>query len=156
MPRLNAPVDDGPWIHRIMAYCPQISAKWNELDVSLRTEGIIDAEMKEQIRRSLAPGVGCQFCVTVAGPPSDHLDERTSLAISYAQLLRQDPTDIDDSAFDLLREQFTEQEIAELSLWILYAIAYQSFGAVMQVPPATAEETDQYRQYREQLARISG
>jgi alkylhydroperoxidase family enzyme len=87
------------------------------------------------------------FCASLGDPAGEHAKQE-SLAIAYAQMLADDPRAIDDATFDVLREDFSEEQIVELTLWSLFMIAGQAFGAVMKLPPATAEELDVYMQWR--------
>src|SRR5437763_696338 len=103
-----APADiDGNSYERVMARRPEIVGKWFELDALMRFGGVLDVELKEEVRRSLAPEVGCVFCASLAAAKVEYPDRREALAVAYAQLLR-DPKAIDDATFDVLREEFTE------------------------------------------------
>lgn len=147
MPRIAPANIDGNSYERVMAHRPEILGKWFELDALMRFTGLLDAELKEEVRRSLAPTVGCTFCSSLAVAKAEYPDRREELAIAYAQLLR-DPKAIDDAMFDVLREEFTEEEIVELTCWSLFMIAAQGFGAVMGIPTATEQEVGVYEEWR--------
>jgi alkylhydroperoxidase family enzyme len=87
------------------------------------------------------------FCESLGAAKPDHADRRESLAVAYADLLR-DPKQIDDSTFEVLREEFNEQEIVELTCWSLFMIAAQGFGAVMHISPASDDDRTVYSEWR--------
>jgi hypothetical protein len=130
-----------------MANRPEIRAKWAELDELMRFGGTLSPQLKEEVRRSLAPGIGCVFCASLGDVAPEHA-KKESLAIAYAQMLLDDHRAIEDSTFDVLREEFSDEQIVELTAWSLFMIAGQAFGAVMKLPPATPEELDVYQQWR--------
>ena len=137
----------GNSFERAMGNRPEILEKWSELDALMRFGGTLTPHLKEEVRRSLAPGIGCVFCASLGDPAAEHAKEE-SLAIAYAQMLVDDPSAIDDSTFDVLREEFSDEQIVELTVWSVFMIAGQEFGAVMKLPPATGEELDVYTQWR--------
>src|SRR5712691_400690 len=113
MSRIAAANVEGNSYERVMAHRPEILGSWFELDALMRFTGLLDPELKEEIRRSLAPDVGCVFCASLAQAKGDHPEQREALAVAYAQLLR-DPKAVDDAMFDVLREEFSDAEIVEL------------------------------------------
>jgi hypothetical protein len=147
MSRIAAAKVEGNSYERVMAHRPEILGSWFELDALMRFTGLLDPELKEEIRRSLAPDVGCVFCASLAEAKGDHPERPEALAVAYAQLLR-DPKAVDDAMFDVLRGEFSDAEIVELTCWALFMIAAQGFGAVMRIPPATEQEAEVYEQWR--------
>jgi alkylhydroperoxidase family enzyme len=145
--RVRVTETEGNSFERAMANRPEILEKWSELDALMRFSGTLDPHLKEEVRRSLAPGIGCVFCASLGEPAAEHAKQE-SLAIAYAQMLLDDPRAIEDSTFDVLREEFSDEQIVELTAWSLFMIAGQAFGAVMKLPPATPEELEVYLQWR--------
>jgi hypothetical protein len=106
------------------------------------------------VRRATACTVGCNYCSSLGPPVGDDADARTKLAVAFAELVAEDPSAITDEQFDVLREEFNEEEIVELVAFIcLVGIAGQMFGAVMGLEAADAEEAAGYQLM---LARQSG
>ena len=91
--------------------------------------------------------MGCEYCASL-GAPEDHSgDTRTSLAVGFAELVVADPSGITDAQFDVLREEFSEEEIVELVAWIcLVSISGQMFGAVLGLEATSPEEAEEYQQ----------
>jgi alkylhydroperoxidase family enzyme len=144
MPRVT-PLDiEENSFFRILGYLPNVAAGWQALDKQIRFGGTLDPELKEQVRRSMAPGVGCEFCATLGGPPADEVDQKVAVAVAYAQALIADHRELDDSMFDVLREEFTEAEIVELTVWICFMTAGQMFGSIMDVGPATDSDVEAF------------
>jgi alkylhydroperoxidase family enzyme len=153
MPRVT-PLDiEENSFFRILGYLPNVAAGWQALDKEMRFGGSLDPELKEQVRRSMAPGVGCEFCATLGGPPADQADPRVALGIAYAQALIADHRELDESMFAVLREEFTESEIVELTIWICFITAGQMFGSIMDVGPATEADVEAFRTGLEESAR---
>lgn len=138
----------GNVFEQVMSHCPDAMAKWWDLEVELRFHGLINSDIKEEIRRAMAPAVGCSFCSSLAPAKDAYPDARESLAVAYALMLARDPKNLDDSVFDVLREEFTEAEIVELTMWSLFMIASQAFGAALKIPPADDNERVAYAQTR--------
>jgi len=137
MPRVT-PLDiEENSFFRILGYLPRVAARWQALDKELRFGGSLNPDLKEQVRRSMAPEVGCEFCATLGGPPAEALDQKVALAIAYAQALLRDHRELDESMFGVLRGEFSESEIVELTIWICFMTAGQMFGSIMDVGPAT-------------------
>jgi len=146
MPHIKPLATEGNSYFRILGCLPNVAAGWKSLDAELRFGGSLDPELKEHVRRSMALGVGCEFCATLGGPPPETLDPKVALGVAYAQALIDDHRHLDPSLFDVLRTEFADAEIVELTMWICFMIAGQMFGAVMDVGPATEEDIEDFRQ----------
>ncbi len=160
MPRVEpAPVNpDGNAVSnsllaRVMGRRPEVLKAFARLDTTLRFKGLLSLELKEAVRRATAGGVGCEYCASLGEPETHRGDARTSLAVGFAQMVVQDPTGVDDAMFDVLREEFSENEIVELVAWItLVSVAGQMFGAVMGLEAATPEEAADYQRTLVEIA----
>jgi len=61
-------------------------------------------------------------------------------------MIADDPKEISDAQFDVLREEFDEDEIVELVAYTCFvAIAGQLFGATLKLEPAPSEEIEAYQ-----------
>ena len=68
------------------------------------------------------------------GEPSDNiLNVRISLAKSFALLVAENHLEVDDEIINVLKEEFTDDEISELCAFISFIIASQKFGAVLDL-----------------------
>jgi alkylhydroperoxidase family enzyme len=158
MPRVTPAEGAGTVMQRVMGRRPEIAVKFGEVDATIRFGGLLPAALKEEVRRSMAPGAGCVFCASLGDPAAKQVHPRVATAVGFAQLAIADPRDIDDASFDVLREFFSEEEIVELVSWICLMHAGQMFGALMKLPPATQEEIDAYTAWRRdgELAAAAG
>jgi alkylhydroperoxidase family enzyme len=130
----------------IMARRPEILEAFGRLSRSVRFEGQLPIELKESVRRATAPKVGCNYCVALGELDENFTSQRERLAVRFAEKIADDHKSITDEDFELLRTEFTDDEIVELACWIcLVAIAGQMFGSIMDVRPATPEEAKAYQ-----------
>ena len=136
---------------RAMGHRPDVLQQWFALDATLRFGGTLPAELKEEVRRALASGVGCTYCASLGHPDAATRDPQTSLAVAFAETLWNNSADlhaVDDAVFDVLREEFSVEQVVELTCWVLFLFAAQGFGAVMRLPGATDDELAGYLQWR--------
>ena len=151
MSRLSLAAIDGNVFERAMGLRPEIMKAWFELDAEIRFKGELDPWLKEEIRRNLALGIGCEFCSSLGAPNPEKYDRKASLAVAFAQLIFDNIHDlhaIDDEQFSVLREEFREPAIVELVCWSLFLVAAHGFGAIMKVRAADARELSAYNDWR--------
>lgn len=148
MPRLPHTHTSTDAFYSVLANRPEVSAAWAKLDQALLSDpsSTLPTALKEEVRASLAQGIGCRYCATVGGPPQgEEADPRASLASAFAEQVVAANGSIDDAMFDVLREEFSTEEIAELCAWICFKFGANVLGALMKLEPATAEQADAYR-----------
>ena len=142
---------EGNVYQRAMGHRPEIVDQWFALDSSIRFSGVLSPSLKEEVRRVLAPGIGCTFCASLGDPSPESRDKKTALAVGFAQTIFDNVKDlrsIDDEHFEVMRGEFTDAEIIELISWTLFMVAAQGFGALLRLPPATADELEEYIDWR--------
>jgi alkylhydroperoxidase family enzyme len=152
MPRVQPvpPTPDGNAVSnnllaRVLGRRPEILQAYARLDNAVRFHGLLAEELKEAVRRTTAGEVGCVYCQSLGAPRTD-LDPREALAVAFAQAIAQDPSAISDGQFDVLREEFSEEEIVELvAFTCLIAISGQMFGAVMGLEATTPADAAAYQ-----------
>ena len=131
---------------RVLGRQPEILKAFARLDAAARFHGTLPSSLKESVRRATAQEVGCVYCQSLGEYTPNPDDRRESLAVAFAQLIADDPKQISDAQFDVLREDFTEDEIVELVAFVCFvAIAGQLFGATLALEPASAEEAAAYQ-----------
>jgi alkylhydroperoxidase family enzyme len=141
-------IDADPY-YRMLGNRPDILAAWAGLDKAmLGASSKVSVDIKEEARRALAQNVGCAFCATVGGKPSDsHADPKMSLAVAVASQIATDYTQIDESTFEALRTQFSNEEIVELLAWLCFKYGSNLLGALVKLDPATSEEMVGYNKF---------
>jgi len=131
---------------RVLGRRPEVLRAFGRLDTLLRFRGLLPTDLLEDVRRATAEEVGCVYCASLGEPRTDIADLRTSLAVAFAEQVVQDPAGVTDGQFDVLREEFSDDEIVELVAYIcLVSVAGQMFGAVMGLEPAAPGEADAYQ-----------
>lgn len=120
-----------PW-ERLLGHRPEILKPWIALEEAFFSSDTFSPELREQVRRTLAFGHGCTYCMAKAGQPDEHQpDLRVSLAVGCAQLFARNHRDMDDSVFDALKAAFSDREISELFALMAFLSASQMFGAAL-------------------------
>jgi alkylhydroperoxidase family enzyme len=119
---------------QLLGHNAEILRAWRELERTVYEAGSLGPELKEQVRSALAFGNGCEYCQAFGMRPSGvQPDPRISLALAFTDLFLQDHTAIDESAFAVLKEEFTDAQISELVAFICFVSAGQRFGATMKL-----------------------
>ena len=86
----------------------------------------LSSRLKEQVRRTLAQSNGCEYC-KAKGKPEPHLfDEKTSIAVGFAEVFLKQKGDISDAQFNVLREYLSDEKLVSfvrlLRLLLLHSI----------------------------------
>lgn len=112
---------------------------WSQLGDVLEKDGILTSKLKEQVRRTLAQSNGCEYCKAKGNPDPVKFEEKTSVAVGFAEVFLKQKGEIAESSFEVLRECFSEEEISELCAFISFTTASQYFGAMMKLEPENYE-----------------
>ena len=141
------PLGEDPF-YAILGHRSDILRAWHELDVVFfDSTSKVSNRIKEEARRTLAQGIGCRFCASLGTPADTHPEPKEALAVAFAELVANDHRQINGDTFDLLREEFTEEEIVELVSWICFKLGSNMFGALMALAPATPEQVQGYADF---------
>jgi AhpD family alkylhydroperoxidase len=133
---------------------PELFAAFNRLYGTLWSEGTLDQPTKEVARLRNARVTGCNICKNLrfagarqAGLTEDLVDEidddyassdlpeRFKLAVQYADVIIDDPTGLPDSLKAALLEEFTAEQIVELTLTTAFAMAFSKAAVAWGPPP---------------------
>ncbi|MEH7387817.1 carboxymuconolactone decarboxylase family protein [Bacillus sp. JJ1521] len=118
---------------RLLGHNKDVLNAWNQLGEIFEKDMNLSSRLKEQVRRTLAQSNGCEYC-KAKGKPEPHLfDEKTSIAVGFAEVFLKQKGDISDAQFNVLREYLSDAEISELCSFITYTTASQYFGAIMKL-----------------------
>jgi hypothetical protein len=119
-------------MERTMGHAPHILTPWVQLEDAFLNSPTFPAELREQVRRTLAMAHGCLYCQAKAGPPDKmQTDPKISAAVELAHIFAVDHRDIDDKILARYKSLFSESELAELMLYMDFMWAGGTFGAVM-------------------------
>jgi alkylhydroperoxidase family enzyme len=145
MPRIQGnPKIPGTPFRQIMALRPDIAKPWTSLDESVRFNGVLEPELKEEVRRMVAQQSGCLFCASLGDPQESYENPRWTAAVAYGKALASNPKECSEDVWQELRIHFSDTEIVELTCWIAFMFAGEMFGAAMQLLPATSEQKSMY------------
>jgi len=136
MARINLSNIGNTLFQRLLGHNPQVMETWSALSEVLEADGKVSAKLKEQVRRTLAQHNGCEYCKAKGKPDPNLFDEKTSVAVGFAQVFIKLKGDIPDSTFTIVKEYFSESEISELCAFITFTTAQQYFGAIMKLEAA--------------------
>ena len=140
MPRIHLSNSGKTPFQMLLGHNKKVMEAWTQLGEVLEQDGLLSAQLKEQVRRTLAQSNGCAYCKAKGKPDPGAFDEKTSVAAGFAEVFLQSPKGIiPDFAFDILKDYFTEQEISELCAFISFTTAQHYFGAIMKLKPDEAE-----------------
>ncbi|KKB74330.1 MULTISPECIES: carboxymuconolactone decarboxylase family protein [Bacillus] len=133
MTRINPSAKGETPFQRLLGHSDSILSAWTALADELAGDGLLSKELKEQVRRVLAQGNGCEYCKAKGKPEASNL-EKTSLAMGFAEVFLSERDRVGDSQFKVLKEMFSDEEISELIAFICFTTAQQYFGALMKIP----------------------
>lgn len=122
---------------QLLGHNTNVMSAWNNLGDVLGEDNSLSASLKEQVRRTLAQKNGCEYCKAKGKPNPDVFDEKTSLAVGFAEVFLKQRGRINESFFHVLKETFTDCEISELCAFISFTTASQYFGAMLSLKPTT-------------------
>ncbi|MPS74986.1 MAG: carboxymuconolactone decarboxylase family protein [Chryseobacterium sp.] len=119
---------------RLIGHNTDLLKKWNDLEETLWKKTLLDPNLLEQVRRTMAFGNGCEYCMVKGGKPDfDESQMKISTAASFAELFCIDHRSISDAHFEMLREYFSDKEISELCVFITFINASQKLGKTMDL-----------------------
>lgn len=119
---------------KLIGHNAQILKQWNSLEETFFQNTGLDSNLLEQIRRTLAFGNGCEYCMVKGGKAEfSNSDLKIAIAISFAELFCKDHRSILKAHFDMLREFFSEKEISELCTFISFINASQKLGKIFNL-----------------------
>ncbi|WP_026674807.1 carboxymuconolactone decarboxylase family protein [Alkalihalobacterium bogoriense] len=118
---------------RLLGHNVDIMTSWSRLGEVLERDGYLSCELKEQVRRTLAQSNGCAYCKAKGKPAPETFDEKTAVAVGFAEVFIKQKGTIQDSIFTILKESFSDEEVSELCAFIAFSTASQYFGAMMNL-----------------------
>ncbi len=166
MARITVPEGAGGELVQVWGLSPELGAAVGNLSAAVYGERLVAPRVREVARMKIAQINGCNVCMdwrfpelaergvdealydNVADPDAGGYSAQELLAIEYAEKFALDHRSIDEAFFDRMHEQFTDAEIAELTICIGDWIAFGRMTAVLAqveacawAPPAHASTT---------------
>lgn len=119
---------------KLIGHNQKILTNWTNLENSIFGDSSLEPELLEQVRRTLAFGNHCEYCMVKAGGPNKiKKDQREETATAFAELFALDHRSINDAHFRILKEEFSEKEISELCSFIAFITASQKLGSILNL-----------------------
>ena len=137
MARMNESEFGETPFQRLLGHNTDVLNKWKQLGEVLEKDMNLSSHLKEQVRRTLAQSNGCEYCKAKGKPEPHVFDEKTSIAVSFAEVFLKQKGNISDAQFNRLKECLSSAEISELSAFITFTTASQYFGAIMKLEAVT-------------------
>jgi len=145
MPRISPSALGETTADGVMGHRPELLDAWETLKRALLgPSSTLSAQLKEEVRRTLAQRTGCRSCASLGLPAEGNETPGESLAVAFADAVALDHTAISDAQVTLLGEEFTVAQIFALLLWISFEYAGQMFGCLIGDEPATPEEKNAF------------
>ncbi|MFT4414741.1 carboxymuconolactone decarboxylase family protein [Fredinandcohnia humi] len=133
MARINESINGNTPFQKLLGHNVSVMERWTSLGEVLEEDGFLSSKLKEQVRRTLAQGNGCEYCKAKGKPDPSQYDEKIATAVGFAEVFLQQKGSIQDSVFNVLKETLSEGEISELCAFITFTTAQQYFGAMMKL-----------------------
>ncbi|PAF15736.1 carboxymuconolactone decarboxylase family protein [Terribacillus saccharophilus] len=136
MTRINQSRFGKTSFQKLLGHNLNIMTAWSELADNLERNARLSESLKEQVRRTLAHTNECTYCKAKGKPDPSSYNEKTAVAVGFVSVFQNhNKGEVPDSAFELLKEYFSEAEISELCAYICFTTAQQYFGALMKLEP---------------------
>lgn len=119
---------------QLLAYNQDIQADWAQLGSTLEKDQWLSAQLKEEVRRTLAQQNGCQYCQAKGKPNPESYDEKTAVCTGFAEAFLTSKGQTAASVTAVLKDYLSDAEISELLAFICFTTASQYFGALMRLP----------------------
>lgn len=120
---------------KLLGHNSVILHSWSKLEDTLYNKGTLSAELKEQVRRTLAYGNECPYCMAKGRPDDVQKAEEIGVAVTFAHTFVHNRKAIDDTMFHVLKQYWTEKEIVELCAYVCFITASQQLGFLFQLQP---------------------
>lgn len=133
MARIKKSIHGQTPFQNLLGHHLKVMEAWSNLGEELEKGGHLSVELKEQVRRTLAQENGCEYCKAKGKPDPNKIDEKTSIAIGFADLFTKQKSTISNSTFNILKQFFSDEEISELCAFICFMTAQQYFGAMLNL-----------------------
>ena len=119
---------------QLLGHNKGIMERWITLEEYLFSSDTFPAELKEEVRRTLAFNNGCEYCKAKGVPSKNIIDSHTQMAVHLADLSGK-TIHISNEEIRVLKEVFTGSEISELLASICFITACQRFGTLLNLGP---------------------
>lgn len=115
---------------QLLGHSKGILEKRVSLEDCIYSDDTFSAELREQVRRTLAFHNSCEYCMVEGAPSKNKTGLRVRSTIRAADL-SSSRTHIGDDEIDALKETLTDSEITEFSALVYFIMVCRRFGALL-------------------------
>ena len=119
----------------LLNFNPTIQHLWGNLSEELEKDNYLSAQLKEEVRKTLAQANGCLYCKAKGKPDSQTYDEKTAVCTGYAEAFLQSKGQTSPTVTNVLDKYLSKEEKEELLAFICFITASQYLGALHQLQP---------------------
>lgn len=119
---------------KLLGHNSDLLFQWTKVEQTFYESNILDSNLLEQVRRTLAFENACEYCMNKAGKPDDIINDiKTKKAMSFALDFSISHKSINKLYIEELKKVFSEKEISFLSAFIAFTNSSQQFGKVLNL-----------------------
>jgi AhpD family alkylhydroperoxidase len=142
----------------IWAYQPKMMMGMGRFNQAVRKGKSVDERLKNLVELKGAQMIGCEYCVDLGSQicrnsglsdeellalpgyrQSDLFTDREKLALDYTVAVMSTPVEVTDELFDLVKEQFNDKQIVEITA-LLTVVNIDRFNAAFGIGSAGFSE----------------
>jgi len=120
---------------KLLNFNPTIQHLWGNISEELEKDNYLSAQLKEEVRKTLAQANGCLYCKEKGKPDPQSYDEKTVVCTGYAEVFLQSKGQTSPTVTNVLNEYLSNEEKDELLTFICFITASQYLGALHQLQP---------------------
>lgn len=119
---------------KLLGHAPQILNHWRKLETAFLQSQNFTLEFMEQIRRVLAYGNVCHYCMNKAGPPDKNpVSTRLEQALNFASQFAIDHKSLNENTLTQMKKNFCENELVEFVAYCSFISASQKMGSIFNL-----------------------
>lgn len=120
---------------KLLNFNPTVKLLWRNISEEFEKDNYLSAQLKEEVRKTLAQVNGCLYCKAKGTPNPQLYDEKTAVCTGYAEAFLQSKGQTSPSVTNVLNKYLTKEEKDELLTFICFITASQYLGALHQLQP---------------------
>ena len=118
---------------KLLNFNPTIQRLWGNISEELEKDNYLSAQLKEEVRKTLAQSNGCLYCKAKGKPDPQSYDEKTAVCTGYTEVFLQSKGQTSPSVTNVLNKYLSKEEKDELLTFICFITASQYLGALHQL-----------------------
>ncbi|WP_010304490.1 alkylhydroperoxidase [Kurthia senegalensis] len=120
---------------QLLNFDTTIQFLWEKMSEALEKDHHLSANLKEEVRKTLAQENGCLYCKAKGKPNPRLYDEKTAVCTGYAEAFLKSKGQTPLVVTEVLNDYLKKEERDELLAFICFITASQYLGALQQLQP---------------------